>query len=55
MSSCTPEAEQLRETLRDVIGWDHVDAGEGWLIFKLPAAELGVHPGDKALPTTSSA
>jgi hypothetical protein len=44
----TPEAEQLRETLRDVIGWDHVDAGEGWLLFKLPAAELGVHPGDRA-------
>ena len=42
----TPEAEKLRETLRDVIGWQHVDAGEGWLIFKLPPAELGVHPGD---------
>jgi hypothetical protein len=24
----------------------HVDAGEGWLIFELPRAELGVHPAD---------
>jgi hypothetical protein len=23
-----------------------VDAGEGWLIFALPPAELGVHPAD---------
>ena len=23
-----------------------VDAGGGWLIFKLPPAELGVHPGE---------
>ena len=38
------EAETLRATLRDVFGWRHVDAGEGWLIFALPPAELGVHP-----------
>jgi hypothetical protein len=42
----TPEAEQLRATLRDVLGWTHVDAGHGWLIFALPPAELGVHPSD---------
>jgi hypothetical protein len=24
----------------------HVDAGGGWLIFALPPAELGVHPGE---------
>lgn len=40
--SSQPEA--LRATLRDVFGWKHVDAGEGWLIFALPPAELGVHP-----------
>src|SRR5262245_43444690 len=22
----------------------HVDAGEGWLIFALPPAEMGIHP-----------
>jgi hypothetical protein len=38
------EPEKLRATLRDVFGWTHVDAGEGWLIFALPPAEIGVHP-----------
>ena len=45
----TREAELLRETLRDVLGWDSVDGHDppdGWLIFKLPPAELGVHPGE---------
>jgi hypothetical protein len=42
----SPEAEALRATLRDVIGWDYVDAHDGWLIFGLPPAELGVHPSD---------
>jgi hypothetical protein len=45
----TSEAERLRETLRDVLGWDSVDSHDppdGWLIFKLPPAELGVHPGE---------
>jgi catechol 2,3-dioxygenase-like lactoylglutathione lyase family enzyme len=38
--------DELREALRDLFGWDHVDAGAGWLIFGLPAAELAVHPAD---------
>jgi hypothetical protein len=42
----TPEAEALRAVLRDVMGWSHVDVHEGWLIFALPPAELGVHPAD---------
>ena len=42
----TSEPEQLRATLRDVFRWKHVDAGDGWLIFKLPPAELGVHPAE---------
>jgi len=32
--------------LRDVIGWDFVEAHPGWLIFALPPTELGVHPSD---------
>ncbi len=40
------EPEALRECLRDAFGWPHVDAHEGWLIFALPPAELGVHPAD---------
>jgi catechol 2,3-dioxygenase-like lactoylglutathione lyase family enzyme len=35
-----------RAFLRDVIGLANVDAGDGWLIFKLPPHELGVHPTD---------
>jgi Glyoxalase/Bleomycin resistance protein/Dioxygenase superfamily len=42
----TPEAEKLRATLRDVFNWKYVDAGEGWLIFALPPAEIGVHPAE---------
>ena len=42
----TSEPEAVREMLRDVFGWRHVDAGDGWLIFALPPAELGVHPAE---------
>ena len=42
----TSEPKALRAVLRDVFGWDHVDAHGGWLIFALPPAELGVHPAD---------
>jgi hypothetical protein len=42
----TPDAEGLRAALRDVFGWHHVDAGDGWLIFALPAAELAAHPSE---------
>ena len=42
----TTEPEQLRAVLRDVFGFKHVDAGHGWLIFKMPPAELGVHPAE---------
>jgi len=40
------EPEALRAMLRDVFGWKHVDARDGWLIFALPPAELGVHPAE---------
>jgi predicted enzyme related to lactoylglutathione lyase len=38
------EAQALRVFFRDVLGFDSVDSGDGWLIFTLPPAELGVHP-----------
>ena len=44
----SPEAGALRAVLRDIMGWNSVDAGEGWLIFALPPAELGVHPAEQA-------
>ncbi|RJQ88225.1 VOC family protein [Amycolatopsis panacis] len=39
-----PDAD--RAFLRDVLGFGHVDAGDGWLIFELPPAEVAVHPAD---------
>jgi catechol 2,3-dioxygenase-like lactoylglutathione lyase family enzyme len=42
----TPQAEEVRAVLRDVLGWDYVEDTPGWLIFKLPPAEIGVHPSE---------
>src|SRR5687767_9676049 len=42
----TSEPEAVRAILRDVFELDHVDAGDGWLIFALPPAEVGVHPAE---------
>ncbi len=42
----SPEPDAVRAVFRDVLGYEHVNAGEGWLIFKLPPAEVGVHPSD---------
>jgi hypothetical protein len=42
----TAEPEKLRTVLRDVFEFKYVDAGDGWLIFGLPPAELGVHPAE---------
>ncbi len=38
------DPEATRAFLRDVLGWAHIDAGGGWLIFKTPPSEVGVHP-----------
>jgi hypothetical protein len=42
----TTEPEALRAVFRDVFKFRHVDAGDGWLIFALPPAELGIHPAE---------
>ena len=39
-----PEAD--RAFFRDVMGFPAVDAGGGWLIFKLPRSEAAFHPTD---------
>ena len=47
----TPRADETRAMLRDVLGWDFVEdaaSGPGWLIFRLPPAELGVHPTEES-------
>ena len=38
------EPEALRAFLRDKLGFPCTDVGEGWLIFDLPEADMGVHP-----------
>jgi hypothetical protein len=40
------DAEADRAFIRDVLRYPNVDAGGGWLIFKLPPAEIAVHPVD---------
>lgn len=53
MYSADPVAD--RAFLRDVLGWPSVEdpsSGPGWLIFKTPPTELGVHPTDAA-PTVA--
>jgi hypothetical protein len=40
------DAEADRAFFRDVLQFRAIDAGEGWLIFALPPAELAVRPGD---------
>ena len=42
------DAEADRAFLRDVLQFPAVDAGHGWLIFKLPPAEAALHPTDGA-------
>jgi catechol 2,3-dioxygenase-like lactoylglutathione lyase family enzyme len=44
----TSEAEALRAFLRDKLGLECTDVGEGWLIFDIPEAEMGCHPADAA-------
>ena len=39
------DAAADRAFFHDVLGFDSVDAGGGWLIFALPPAELALHPG----------
>jgi hypothetical protein len=35
-----------RAFFRDILGFASVDAGHGWLIFSLPAAEAAFHPAE---------
>jgi len=42
-------AEADRAFFREVLGFQSVDAGHGWLIFALPPAEAAFHPaGDES-------
>lgn len=41
------QPEELRSFLKDKLGFTGNDIGEGWLIFDLPEADMGVHPSGK--------
>lgn len=40
-------ADADRAFIRDVLKFSYVDVHGGWLIFKLPPAEVAVHPSDE--------
>jgi hypothetical protein len=41
------DAEADRAFFRDVLKYESVDVGHGWLIFALPPTELAVHPSEE--------
>ncbi len=41
------DAEADKAFFKNVLKFGNVDVGHGWLIFKLPPAELAVHPSDE--------
>jgi catechol 2,3-dioxygenase-like lactoylglutathione lyase family enzyme len=40
----TSDAEGARAFLRDKLQFPCTDVGQGWLIFRMPDAEMGCHP-----------
>ena len=46
------DADAARAFFRDVLGWAHVDAHGGWLIFKTGPSELGYTRPRVVLPVT---
>jgi hypothetical protein len=42
------DADADRVFFRDVLGFQSVDAGHGWLIFAVPPTEAAIHPTEKA-------
>jgi hypothetical protein len=46
----TSDPDGVRAVLRDAFGLRHVDAGGGWLIFRMPPSEVGVHPAEPGAP-----
>lgn len=44
----TSKPEELRQFIKDKLGFPYTDVGGGWLIFDLPEANMGCHPDDPA-------
>jgi catechol 2,3-dioxygenase-like lactoylglutathione lyase family enzyme len=47
------DPSRARAFFRDVLGLHSVDAGGGWLIFRLPPAEIAMHPDTTLRPGES--
>jgi len=43
--STDPQADMA--FFKDILKFNNVDAGHGWLIFGLPPSELAIHPADE--------
>jgi hypothetical protein len=41
------DAEADKAFIKNVLKFAYVDVNRGWLIFKLPPAEIAVHPSDE--------
>jgi hypothetical protein len=41
------DAETDKNFIKSILKFDYVDVNKGWLIFKLPPAEVAVHPSDE--------
>jgi hypothetical protein len=44
-------ADELRQFIKDKLGFPATDVGDGWLIFKVPEADMGCHPADEGAPS----
>ncbi len=42
------DAEAMRAFIRDKLKLPYSDTGDGWLVFDLPEADIGVHPIDES-------
>jgi predicted enzyme related to lactoylglutathione lyase len=49
------QAAELRAFLRDKLQLPCTDVGDGWLIFDVPEADLGVHPTGGENPPSGTA
>ena len=41
------DAEADKNFIKNILNFQFVDVNKGWLIFKLPPAEVAVHPSDE--------
>jgi predicted enzyme related to lactoylglutathione lyase len=48
------EAAAVRAFIRDKLKLPYTDVGDGWLIFDLPEADLGVHPTASGEPPSGT-